>query len=61
MSDRSKSIQLAASFEKYMDSISRLRQSNDRMKTSYSELGETWERLATALHSLSDRDRAENR
>lgn len=61
MSNRSESIQLADSFEKYMDSVCQLRQSNERVKNSYSELGETWQRLATALHSLSGRDRGENR
>lgn len=61
MSKRSESIQLGDSFEKYMDSVSRLQQSNQRVMQGYSDLGETWERLANALHSLSGRDRCESR
>lgn len=61
MSDRSDSIQLGESFEKYMESVSRLHQSNERVIKGYNDLGESWERLANALHSLSGRDRRENR
>lgn len=61
MSKRGESIQLGDSFEKYMDSVSRLQQSNQRVMQGYSDLGETWERLANALHSLSGRDRDDSR
>ena len=60
MSNRDQSIQLSDSFEKYMESVSQLHQSNERMKNSYGELGETWKRLATTLHSLSGRNRGED-
>lgn len=61
MSKRGESIQLGDCFEKYMDSVSRLQQSNQRVMQGYSDLGETWERLANALHSLSGRDRDDSR
>lgn len=61
MSKRGETMQLGDSFEKYMDSVSRLRQSNERVIQGYSDLGATWQRLAAALHSLSGRDRGESR
>ena len=55
MNQRRDSIQLDDCLEEYLEKVSQLHQASERLTKSYSDLSPAWERIAAALHSLSDR------